>query len=111
MTTTNSRKRAAIEWRTFDDFDDLKGDVAAFHLARSFYAQTKGCEFSSDDFRALDLDEKMVRRDKAIGGFFSMITRLGLVVQTGWVRSRIPSNNRRKIRTYRWTDLARESLG
>jgi hypothetical protein len=79
-------------------------------LAYAFYNETRGRTFTSDDFRELGYDDCMRRPDKAIGNFFGQLVRHGLAMQVGWVRSRIPSNHIRKIRTYAWTSKAEEVL-
>jgi len=111
MNPRDSGKRAAIEWRAFDDFEDLQEDPAALGLVRTFYLRTRGREFSSDDFRALELHRGMRDPSKAIGGFFSMIVRLGLAQRTGWIVSKVKSSHRRRIQTFAWTQAAREALG
>ena len=58
--------------------------------------------FSSDTFRMYGLDRFIVDKAHGIGGFFAKLVANGLVVQVGWVRSCLPSNHGRMIRTYRW---------
>jgi len=60
--------------------------------------------FSSDTFRMYGLDRFIVDRAHGIGGFFAKLVANGLVVQVGWVRSCLPSNHGRMIRTYGWVN-------
>jgi hypothetical protein len=61
--------------------------------------------FSSDDFRACDL-EKYLRGDSvhAVGLVFAKWVHHGLIREVGSVRSVIPSNHLRKISLYEFVE-------
>lgn len=80
-------------------------------LAYTFYGETRGRAFTSDDFRELGYDQFMRRPDKSIGSFFGKLVQQGLAMQVGMRRSRIESNHIRKIHVYAWTSKAEEVLG
>jgi len=64
--------------------------------------------FSSDTFRMYGLDRFIMDKAHGIGGFFAKLVANGLVVQTGWTRSTLPSNHGRMIRTYGWVNEAKK---
>jgi len=59
--------------------------------------------FSSDTFRMLGL-ERFLRGDSqhSIGAFFARLKHHGVIEEDSWVRSKLKSNNMRKIRVWRW---------
>jgi hypothetical protein len=61
--------------------------------------------FSSDDFRACNL-EKFLDSDlsHSIGGLFAKWTHNKLIREVGTTRSKIPSNHLRKISLYEFVD-------
>jgi len=75
-------------------------------LLRSFRTLLKidgKTEFCSDDFRMYGLDRFLADTQHGIGGLFAKWVHHGIAEKTGRnVRSVLPSNHLREIKTYKW---------
>jgi len=87
------------------DFTLSSTDRFLYQKLRSHLTVEGKTRFSSDDFRACDL-EKFLHGDlsHAIGGLFARWVHHRLIREVGSVRSLIPSNHLRKISLYEFVE-------
>lgn len=86
------------------DFNLTEKDMDLIRTFKTLLKLDKKTEFSSDDFRAYQLDRFIWDKQHGIGSFFAKLSHNKITEHVGFTRSQISSNNGHTIRTYRWRD-------